>query len=75
MFISETLLQNFAVNKGLCMWRPVIYEEIRTKFCNGLQLSNAASSVKADEFCCPQSIFFKKLRWAYYFERVSEKIL
>ena len=25
VFISETLLQNFAANNGLCMWSPEIY--------------------------------------------------
>ena len=72
MFISETLLQNFAVNNGLCMWSPVLYEQIHAIFCNGVQYSSPASSGKAVEFCCRQSIFFKNYG-SYYFERVLAK--
>ncbi|SVE33415.1 uncharacterized protein METZ01_LOCUS486269, partial [marine metagenome] len=58
VFISETLLQNFAVNNGLCKWRPVQYEQIHAIFCNGVQYSIPASSGKAVEFYCHQSVFF-----------------
>ena len=58
VFISETLLQDFAVNNGLCMWSPVLYEQIRVIICNDVQYSSPASSVKAVEFYCHQSVFF-----------------
>ena len=61
LFISETLLQNFAVNNLLCMWIPVLYEQIQAIFCNDVKYSSPASSGKAVEFCCRQSLFFKKL--------------
>ena len=59
MFILETLLQNFTVNNGLCMWSPVLYEQIHAIFCNGVQYSSQASSGKAVEFYCRQSVFKK----------------
>jgi len=62
VFISETLQLNFAVNNGLCMWSPVLYEQIHAIFCNGVQYSSPALSGKAVEFYCRQSVFFKKLR-------------
>ena len=52
LLISETLLQNIAVNNGLCIWRPVLFEQIHAIFCNGVQYSGPASSGKAVEFCC-----------------------
>jgi len=57
----ETLLRNFAANKGWCMWSPVLYEQIHAIFCNGVQYSSQASSVKAVELYWYQSLFFKKI--------------
>ena len=56
-----TLLRNFAANNVLCMWSPVLYEQINAIFCNGVQYSSQASSGKAVEFYCHQSEFFKKI--------------
>ena len=58
VFISETLLQNFALNNGLCMWSPALYEQIHAFFCKGVQYCNPASSVKAFEFCLPSIRIF-----------------
>ena len=58
VFISETLLQNFAVKNGLFMWSPVLYEQIHAMFCNGVQYSSPASYGKAVERYCRQSVFF-----------------
>ena len=74
MFISETLLQNFAVNNGLCMWSPVLCAQIHAIFCNGVQYSSPASSGKAVEFCCRQYLFFKKLQILLFWAGFSEDI-
>ena len=57
----ETLLCNFAANNVLCMWSPMLFEQIHAIFCNGVQYSSQASSGKAVEFYCHQSEFFKKI--------------
>ena len=74
VFRSETLLQNFAVNNVLCMWIPVLYKQIQAIFCNDVKYSSPASSGKAVEFCCRQSLFFKKLQILLFWAGFSEDI-
>ena len=75
VFMSETLLQNLAVNNGLFMWSPLLYAQIYEIFCNGVQDRIPASSGKAVEFCCRQSLFFKKLQILLFWAGFSEEIL
>ena len=75
LFISETLLQYFAVNNGLCMWSPALFEQIHAIFRNGVQYSIPASSGKTVEFCWRKSVFFKKLGVLLFWAGFSEDIL
>ena len=62
MFISETLLQNFAVNNRFCIWNPVLYEQIHAIF---VMVFNTAVQLHLEKLLNSVAVnpyFFKKLR-------------